>query len=36
MDDFLVKPVSPDALRAILTRWAGRGWTHVAQRAKLA
>jgi CheY-like chemotaxis protein/anti-sigma regulatory factor (Ser/Thr protein kinase) len=24
MDDFLVKPLSPDALRAILTRWTGR------------
>ena len=24
MDDFLVKPMSPDALRSVLTRWAGR------------
>lgn len=36
MDDFLVKPLSPDALRAILTRWAARGWTHAAAQAKLA
>jgi len=36
MDDFLVKPLSPDALRAILTRWAARGWTAPAARAKLA
>jgi CheY-like chemotaxis protein len=25
MNDFLVKPMSPDALRAVLTRWTGRG-----------
>ena len=24
MNDFLVKPMSPDALRAVLTRWTGR------------
>jgi CheY-like chemotaxis protein len=24
MDDFLVKPLAPDALRAVLTRWSGR------------
>ncbi|MGZ5948484.1 MAG: response regulator, partial [Caulobacteraceae bacterium] len=24
MNDFLVKPMSPDALRAMLTRWTGR------------
>jgi CheY-like chemotaxis protein len=35
MNDFLVKPLSPDALRAMLTRWAGRGWTEPAQRAKV-
>ena len=35
MDDFLVKPLSPDALRACLTRWAGPGWTKRAQRAKV-
>jgi hypothetical protein len=23
MDDFLVKPMSPDSLRAMLIRWAG-------------
>jgi CheY-like chemotaxis protein len=23
MNDFLVKPMSPDALRAMLTRWTG-------------
>ncbi len=28
MNDFLVKPMSPDALRAMLTRWTGR---HAAQ-----
>ena len=27
MNDFLVKPMSPDALRAVLTRWAVRGET---------
>jgi CheY-like chemotaxis protein len=36
MDDFLVKPLSPAGLRAMLTRWASRGWTHPAQQAKLA
>jgi len=36
MDDFLVKPLSPDALRVMLTRWAGRGWTPPAAQAKLA
>ena len=36
MDDFLVKPLSPDALRAMLTRWASRGWTKPAAQAKLA
>ena len=35
MNDFLVKPLSPDALRAMLIRWAGRGWTDTAQRAKV-
>jgi CheY-like chemotaxis protein len=25
MNDFLVKPMSPDALRAVLTRWTARG-----------
>ncbi|HSV02289.1 MAG TPA: response regulator [Phenylobacterium sp.] len=36
MNDFLVKPLSPDALRAILTRWIGRVWTPAAPHAKLA
>jgi len=36
MNDFLVKPLSPDALRVMLTRWASRGWTRPAARAKLA
>ncbi|MCR5873960.1 response regulator [Phenylobacterium sp. J426] len=41
MDDFLVKPLSPDALRAILLRWTGPGcghearWTNPAARAKV-
>jgi CheY-like chemotaxis protein len=35
MDDFLVKPLSPDALRSALTRWAKPGWTRPATRAKV-
>ena len=35
MNDFLVKPLSPDLLRAMLIRWAGRSWTETATRAKL-
>ena len=35
MDDFLVKPLSPDALRAMLTRWSQGGWTEEGRRAKL-
>jgi len=35
MNDFLVKPMSPDALRAMLSRWTGRGWTETARRAKV-
>jgi CheY-like chemotaxis protein len=35
MNDFLVKPMSPDALRATLTRWTGRGWTDWTRRAKV-
>ncbi len=27
MDDFLVKPLSPEALRTALARWTGHGWT---------
>ena len=34
MDDFLVKPLSPDALRAALTRWTGPAFTKPAARAK--
>ena len=36
MDDFLVKPLSPDALRGALTRWAKprANWTKTAARAK--
>jgi hypothetical protein len=36
MDDFLVKPLSLEALRAALARWTGRGWTRGSRRAKLA
>lgn len=35
MNDFLVKPMSPDALRATLTRWTGSGWTQTLRRAKV-
>jgi len=35
MDDFLVKPLSPDALRAALTRWARPNFTKPAARAKV-
>ena len=35
MNDFLVKPLSPDALRAALTRWTGAGWTQSPARAKV-
>ncbi len=34
MDDFLVKPLSPDALRGVLARWAKGGWTESATRVK--
>jgi CheY-like chemotaxis protein len=36
MDDFLVKPLSLDALRIALARWTGPGWTRERRRAKLA
>ncbi|HUO12723.1 MAG TPA: response regulator, partial [Caulobacteraceae bacterium] len=36
MDDFLVKPLSLEALRAALARWTGPGWTRTRRRAKLA
>jgi CheY-like chemotaxis protein len=35
MNDFLVKPMSPDALRAMLSRWTGVGWTEAVRRAKV-
>jgi CheY-like chemotaxis protein len=35
MNDFLVKPMSPDALRTTLTRWTGPGWTETLRRAKV-
>jgi CheY-like chemotaxis protein len=36
MDDFLVKPLSPEALRRALVRWTGAGWTDAGARAKVA
>jgi len=36
MDDFLVKPLSPEALRRALLLWTGAGWTAARNRAKLA
>ncbi|MGA0603607.1 response regulator [Caulobacter sp. KR2-114] len=36
MDDFLIKPLSPEALRGALLRWTGAGWTERRARAKLA
>lgn len=35
MNDFLVKPLAGDALRAVLTRWAQVGWTPKPARAKV-
>lgn len=35
MNDFLVKPLSPDALRAALTRWTGPDLSKPAARAKV-
>ena len=35
MNDFLVKPLAPDALRAALSRWAKGGWTEPATRVKV-
>lgn len=34
MDDFLVKPLSPPALRAALARWTRPGWTGRTDRAR--
>ncbi|HEY2708740.1 MAG TPA: response regulator [Caulobacteraceae bacterium] len=36
MDDFLVKPLSPEALRLALARWTGPGWTSRRRQAKVA
>ena len=36
MDDFLVKPLSPEALRGALARWTGHGWTREATQVKVA
>jgi CheY-like chemotaxis protein len=36
MNDFLVKPLSPEALRRALLLWTGAGWTAARNRAKLA
>ncbi|MDB5457962.1 MAG: sensor histidine kinase/response regulator, partial [Caulobacter sp.] len=35
MNDFLVKPLTPDALRGALTRWIGARWTNAAAQAKV-
>jgi CheY-like chemotaxis protein len=35
MDDFLVKPLSPDALRGMLARWTKGGWTESPAHAKV-
>ena len=35
MDDFLVKPLSPQALRDALVRWTGLGWTSSVKRVKV-
>jgi CheY-like chemotaxis protein/anti-sigma regulatory factor (Ser/Thr protein kinase) len=35
MDDFLVKPLSPEALRGALSRWTGPGWTGPMKHAKV-
>jgi len=36
MDDFLTKPLEQPVLRAMLRRWARRGWTDAGREAKLA
>src|SRR5215472_6246601 len=36
MDDFLVKPLAPEALRLVLARLGGPGWTHRRASAKVA
>jgi len=35
MNDFLVKPLQPEALRAALTRWTGPRWTPEPRRVKV-
>jgi CheY-like chemotaxis protein len=35
MDDFLVKPISPNSLRATLIRWTAASWTESARRSKV-
>jgi len=35
MDDFLIKPLLPEALRAVLSRWGAAGWTREPARAKV-
>ena len=35
MDDFVVKPMSPDSLRATLIRWTAASWTETARRSKV-
>jgi len=35
MNDFLVKPLAPDALREVLTRWVRDRWTESATHAKV-
>jgi CheY-like chemotaxis protein len=35
MNDFLVKPLSPDALRGMLARWTKGRWTESAAHAKV-
>jgi CheY-like chemotaxis protein len=35
MDDFLVKPLQPDTLRAMLSRWVAAGWTRTTVHAKV-
>ena len=36
MNDFLAKPLTPAALRGVLSHWTGLGWTKTATRAKVA
>ena len=35
MNDFLIKPLAQEALRAVLSRWTGDGWTPAPARAKV-